>query len=248
MEIAASKPASAAGNSACSFEVAAPEMQAAADVVLPEPRLRLVHAHARGVGEQRAVQLAREALVVERMAALVQRREDRAQRIVGTRADRESHVVLAGHHRERMRRAIEPAALEVEAHVREQRRAESRWRCSSNGPRGSSDRIGGCARPAPAPGSRSRRRGTEQRLEPRAAHAGLVLVEQRVVEIVGQLQRLRALAHELQQGPERSGERRKSSLRRASSQAARQCERVSANAATRLAGKATAARRNRSSS
>ena len=63
-------------------EIVAPERGAAADVILPEPRLRLVHAHARRVGEQRAVQLARQPLVVERVAAFVQRREDRPQRIV----------------------------------------------------------------------------------------------------------------------------------------------------------------------
>ena len=68
-------------------EVVTPKRGAAADMILPEPRLRLVHAHARRVGEQRAVQLTRQPLVVERVAAFVQRREDRPQRIVGASSE-----------------------------------------------------------------------------------------------------------------------------------------------------------------
>ena len=60
----------------------------------------------------------------------------------------------------------------------------------------------GHERPEPIAGS------AQQRIEALAAHAGLVLVEQRVVEVVAELERLGALADERQQQRERFRERR----------------------------------------
>ena len=51
------------------------------------------------------------ALVVERVAALVQRREHGGQRRILEDADGQAHVTLAGHQRERMRGAVEAPAL-----------------------------------------------------------------------------------------------------------------------------------------
>jgi len=48
------------------------EIAAAADHVLPHPRLRLVDAQADGLAGRRVAALARQALLVERVAALVQ--------------------------------------------------------------------------------------------------------------------------------------------------------------------------------
>ena len=181
-----------------------PKRGAAADVILPEPRLRLVHAHARRVGEQRPVQLARQPLIVERVAAFVQRREDRSQRIVGRRANRDADIVLADHHRERMRRAVESAAREVEAHVAKQRGTELPLAPLMVDParqqllvRTRALRERGHERAQP------RARRPQQRVEARAAHARLVLVEQSVVAVVGQAERLGPLAHELEQLRER---------------------------------------------
>ena len=67
-------------------------------------------------GQQRVAIVGSEALIVEAVPALMQRRQHRRRQIGLVDADGEAHVVGAGKKRERMRRAVEPAALEVETH------------------------------------------------------------------------------------------------------------------------------------
>ena len=64
-----------------------PEAAAAADHVLPKPRLALVHAGGGARAQRRAIQIGADALLVERMARLVQGREQRlADVVVAARA------------------------------------------------------------------------------------------------------------------------------------------------------------------
>ena len=150
------------------------------------------------------MQLARQPLVVERVAAFVQRREDGAQRIVGRRANRDAHVVLADHHRERMRRAVEPAARELEAHVAQQRGTELPLAPLVVDAARQQMLVRACAlRERRYERAQPRARRAQQRVEAHAAHAGLVLVEQPVVAVGGHPQRFGPLAHEPQQLRER---------------------------------------------
>ena len=57
-------------------EEEAPERAAAPDQVFPEAALRLVHAERRRRGERRALQLTRDAVLVEPVSAFVHRREE----------------------------------------------------------------------------------------------------------------------------------------------------------------------------
>ena len=61
-----------------------------------------------------------EALIVEAVAALVERRQHRRWQIGLVDADGEANVVGAGKEREGMGRAVEPSAIEGEAHGDEQ--------------------------------------------------------------------------------------------------------------------------------
>ena len=78
-----------------------PERAAAADMVLPQPRLGFLQSHARGFGEQRVAIVGIEALIVEAVAALVQRRQHRRRQVGLVDADGEANVVGAGKERER---------------------------------------------------------------------------------------------------------------------------------------------------
>ena len=143
------------------------------------------------------MQIARKTLVVERVAAFVQRREDAATDL-REHADREPHVVAPAE-RERMRRAVQPPALEVEAHV-----AQHEAQNCPAAPR-RSRRAGA----GPVPARALRGAGTsaheradvvaQQRIEPRAAHVGLELVEQPIVDVVTRRQGRGALADQPQQ-------------------------------------------------
>src|SRR5262249_49984906 len=140
----------------------------------------------------------------------VKRREQRARRLLRERANRHAHVVVADHRRERMRRTVEPATLEVEAHVREQRATEFDLGTDPELATRRKRRVPLCplsplgAAPAePAP------ERAQQRVETLATHLRLVLIEKAVVEIVAHAQRLRTLAHQRQEQRERLRERRK---------------------------------------
>ena len=64
----------------------APERQAAADEVLPEPALRLVDAERRVLADRQVRVLARQLVRVEPVPVLVHRREERLQLVAGSSA------------------------------------------------------------------------------------------------------------------------------------------------------------------
>src|SRR5262249_18403960 len=98
-------------------EQMAPEGEAPPDMILPQPRLGFVQSHARRIAQNPVAVFGREALVVEAVAALVQCREQCRRKIILAHADRKANVVLAGEERERVRRAVEATALELESDV-----------------------------------------------------------------------------------------------------------------------------------
>ena len=79
----------------------APERKAAADEVLPEPALRLVHAERRRRTDRQVRELARDLMLVEPVPVLVHRREERP-RGVRVVVGRDADVVDPGAGRERM--------------------------------------------------------------------------------------------------------------------------------------------------
>src|SRR5581483_6710128 len=93
---------------------AAPERQAAADEVLPEPALRLVHAEARRLPHRQMRPLARQLVLVEAVAVLVHRREERLQ-VVAVVVRRDADVVDARTGRERMLGRIDAPRLRAVA-------------------------------------------------------------------------------------------------------------------------------------
>ena len=164
-------------------QVALPERVRAADHVLPEARLRLVQAERGRVAAERALDRAREALLVEAVARLVQDGEESREEVVLVLARRQAHVAGREARRERMRRLVEPAGLEVEADRGGQARADGALHLRG---------IGAVHERVVGPGPRRDRlrerhelvaQARQQRLETRHAHVGLVLVEQRVVAL-----------------------------------------------------------------
>src|SRR5947207_15161007 len=94
-----------------------PEAAAAADQVLPQPRLALVHARRRARVEGCALEGDVDALLVERVTRLVQRGEQRLADVVLAHARGDTHVPGGELGAERVMRLVEPPALEVVAHA-----------------------------------------------------------------------------------------------------------------------------------
>ena len=140
-------------------QVALPERARAADHVLPEARLRLVQAERGGGAAERALDLARQALLVEAVAGLVQHREEAGEEVVLALARRQAHVAGREAGGERVRRLVEPPGLEVEADRRRQAGADgallaARDRCGAR-----TRRRAAAARRSPARTARARRAG-----------------------------------------------------------------------------------------
>ena len=92
----------------------APERQAAADHVLPHPALRLVQAERGAARERRALELARDAVLVEPVAGLVHRPEQAVEVVVEV-ARRQADVGDRDRGRERVDGRVEPPLGRVEA-------------------------------------------------------------------------------------------------------------------------------------
>ena len=95
-----------------------PERPAAADEVLPGPALRLVDRERRGSAERRAHQRVGDAVGVEAVARLVQRRPDRLE-VVGPVARRQPHVAVRERGAERVCGRVEAPGAFLEAERRE---------------------------------------------------------------------------------------------------------------------------------
>ena len=158
----------------------APERARAADEVLPEPRLRLVQPERRAARERRALERRIGAVLVEPVAALVHRREEAVERVSGSRVVMRMSWVArdcangwgAGSSRHA-----------VSSKPKRRRMSSESCRCVAAG--SFLDRR-----------RRRRSRGfherdehlleaVEDRAHLRRLHAGLVVVEQRVVQLVG---------------------------------------------------------------
>ncbi len=98
--------------------VVLPEGAAAADEVLPHAALRLVEAERGAAGERRAREGAVAAVLVDAVAELVHRREDRVH-VVLVVLRRQPDVVHARARRERMHGLVEPPGVGGEAEVGE---------------------------------------------------------------------------------------------------------------------------------
>ena len=161
-----------------------PERTAPPHGVFPEPRLRLVDAERDRVAHRCAVVLGVEPLVVEAVPGLVEHAEHGVAEVVGLVADGDPAVARPDPGAERVRRGVEPPAVEVEADRRGHRLAEDPLaidRIAGRVPQ--QRRIG----PDPAPEDRLDQRdelAPQRREEPRDLDAGgarLVFVEQGVV-------------------------------------------------------------------
>ena len=184
-----------------------PERAAAADQVLPHPRLRFVNAERHGLAGRQAVAVGPQALLVDAVARFVQRAEERAGKEVLVVARREPHVARAVRRAERMGRDVEPPAVKSKPIAAD----ACLPNCFLHG-------DGDVAlehveiRPAPLLGDRGDQR--HQLLAQPGEHAGdfgrlrtrLVFVEQRIVRLVVVADRGGLLALELdralQQRPE----------------------------------------------
>ena len=93
----------------------APERQAAAHEVLPQPRLAFVHAGRRSGEKRRALERVGDALFVHRVPGLVQRGEEAVRQVVVAVAGGDAHVAAAELGHVRMRGLVLPAAREVVA-------------------------------------------------------------------------------------------------------------------------------------
>ena len=101
-----------------------PKPAAAGDYVFPKPRLALMHAGRRPVPERRAFERGAHALLIERMAGLVQRREQCLADVAFIDPGRDAHVTDRELGAERMMRRVEPSTMEVIAHALGHRAAE----------------------------------------------------------------------------------------------------------------------------
>ena len=91
----------------------APERAAARDLVLPQPALRFVHRHAHGLAERRSLIFQSRALLVQAVAGLVNRTEQRIERMVLVEPRRHADVRAAAL-AEGMQRHVDPPAPVVE--------------------------------------------------------------------------------------------------------------------------------------
>src|SRR5713101_3028145 len=96
-----------------------PERKAASDQVLPQPRLRLVHARRGAVPQVGSVEVAPDALEVHPMAGLVDRTEEAFVEEVAINARRDADVAWTERDAKRMRGDVLPAALEVVTELRD---------------------------------------------------------------------------------------------------------------------------------
>ncbi len=160
-----------------------PERARAADHVLPEARLRLVEAERRDVAAERALDGARQALLVETVAGLVQDGEEAGEEVVLALARRQAHVAGREACGERVRRLVQAPSLEVEPDRSGQTGADGTL--DLRRVRAVHERVVGPrpARRSPARTARAHRAAVQQRLEAGHAHVGLVLVEQRVISL-----------------------------------------------------------------
>src|SRR5262249_4962424 len=93
----------------------APESRTAADEVLPQARLRLVHAERDRAADRGVLALHRQALLVEPVPGLVQDAEERRTEVVLVPAPGQAHVARAEPAAERVLRRVDPPAGKVEA-------------------------------------------------------------------------------------------------------------------------------------
>ena len=132
---------------------------------------------------ERALDVAREALLVETVTGLVQHGEEPREEIGLALARRQAHVAGREAGGERVRGLVQPAGLEVEADRGGEARAQGALLLRGVG--AVHERV---VRPR-ARGDLARERhelvaqAVQQRLQPGHAHVGLVLVEQRVVAL-----------------------------------------------------------------
>ncbi len=101
-----------------------PERPAAAHQVLPHPRLRFVDAERNGLAQRQAELIGRQALLVNAVPRLVQRAEEGRVEEVLVVARRDAAVVRPERRAERMRRDVNPPAVELETDRRGRRLAE----------------------------------------------------------------------------------------------------------------------------
>ena len=168
-----------------------PEVSRAADEVLPEPRLRLVHAERRRLAGRQPIPVATQSLLVQAVPRLVHDPEQGRGQEAFVPPGGDPAVIGTGGRTERMIRRVEPSALEVETDARRDllheaaldldRIVPTKQRVVGTLPRldaASHERHDARAQPAEDLGDR------------RPAGAGLVIVHQRVVGIeVGKLAR-----------------------------------------------------------
>ena len=160
-----------------------PERPRAADHVLPEARLRLVEAERRDVAAERALDGARQALLVETVAGLVQDGEEAGEEVVLALARRQADVAGREACGERVRRLVQAPGLEVEPDRSGQAGADGTL--GLRRVRAMHERVVG---PRPRGDLLHERhqlvaQTVQQRLETCHAHVGLVLVEQRVIAL-----------------------------------------------------------------
>jgi hypothetical protein len=168
------------------------------DMVFPQARLRFVQAHAGCIAHERVTVGFREALVVEPVAAFVQHGKDSSRQIILAHADGEPDVVSARKQRERMGRTVEPSALELEADHLKHPAAQLA--------------LTAVGEPRAARGLARRGFGrllhqrheaiadfVQHRVEARAAHVLLELVEERVISVAAGRKRGRPFADQSEQ-------------------------------------------------
>src|SRR5262249_16305264 len=94
-------------------KIVLPETAAAPDDILPESRLAFMHAGRGGVAKGGAVERRAHTLLVHRVAGLVHGREQRVTEVVLAYTRRDADVAGGEAGAERMRRLVEPAAVEI---------------------------------------------------------------------------------------------------------------------------------------
>src|SRR5262245_15231292 len=101
-----------------------PKRPRAADLVLPESRLRLVDTERRRRAERSAVLLGRQVLVVEAVSGFVQHAEECLVEVPGVIARGDPTIAWPMAGAERVRRRVEPAGVEIETDRRRGRLGE----------------------------------------------------------------------------------------------------------------------------
>ena len=186
-----------------------PERPAAADDVLPQAGLRLVDAVRGRLGDRRVLVRRVEALLVQAVAALVDRGEQPAERVELVDPGRQADVAQRRGRAERVRRHVLPPGVQVEAEVAEHLDREGPLRIGGKGAsleRRRRQLPGGLDLAQQAEGLVAQL--AEQRLQPRGGHPRFELVEQRVVRLAVVPDQLGLFALQLDDLLERRQERR----------------------------------------